>query len=303
MQFLLNYLRDKQALATRAGALNVLCAPDASTRLLVMAPHPDDETLGAGGTLQMTRAAGGAARIVFVTNGDGSRSTQISLNLRTRRYHTFRGVARLRRAEAKNAARVLGVFEDDVIFLGYPDGGLRAIWENHPSPKRLYRSKTTRARRSPYISSQTLHANYCAPSLLDDVTRTLMDFQPNLILTTHPTDMHPDHAALFAVTRAALNNLRRDASTRDFAQNCRMLTYLVHHGIWPVPHGHHLGECLAPPPALCHARTHWRQLPLSEEAQCAKARALACHDSQMLFTPHYLRGFVRRNELFCELDE
>src|SRR5688572_16478209 len=40
-------------------------------RLLVIAPHPDDETLGAGGLAQRVLAQGGIVRTVVVTAGDG----------------------------------------------------------------------------------------------------------------------------------------------------------------------------------------------------------------------------------------
>ena len=40
-------------------------------RLLVLAPHPDDETLGAGGLIQRVLARGGTVRVVLVTAGDG----------------------------------------------------------------------------------------------------------------------------------------------------------------------------------------------------------------------------------------
>lgn len=295
------YFRDQKTLSARAAALQVLPPPTSATRLLVLAPHPDDETLGAGGLLHRTRKCGGAARLVFLTGGDGSRSTQLALNLRKRRHHSFREVARLRREEAIDAARELGVEENETIFLGFPDGGLRAIWQEHRSDKNRYRSATTRARRSPYLFAQTLHAPYCAPSLLADVTRTIADFAPNLVVTTHPSDTHSDHAATFAIARAALRNLQCDASTRTM-ESCRLLCYLVHFGIWPVPHGRHLEKSLVPPPSLCHERARWSQFPLDAEALAAKSRALSRHDSQLLWTPHYLRGFLRRNELFCEFD-
>src|SRR5262245_52083561 len=49
--------------------------PDVSydTRLLVVAPHPDDEVLAAGGLMQHVLAAGGQVRVVYLTNGDGYR--------------------------------------------------------------------------------------------------------------------------------------------------------------------------------------------------------------------------------------
>lgn len=40
-------------------------------RLLVVAPHPDDETLAAGGLIQRVLMRGGAVRVVLVTAGDG----------------------------------------------------------------------------------------------------------------------------------------------------------------------------------------------------------------------------------------
>src|SRR5947199_5205110 len=45
--------------------------PSPATRLLVVAPHPDDGTLGAGGLIQRVLRAGGAVKVVFMTSGDG----------------------------------------------------------------------------------------------------------------------------------------------------------------------------------------------------------------------------------------
>src|SRR4051794_11848350 len=46
-------------------------APSARARLLVLAPHCDDETLGVGGTMAQAAGAGARVRVVLVTNGDG----------------------------------------------------------------------------------------------------------------------------------------------------------------------------------------------------------------------------------------
>src|SRR5207247_6384648 len=43
----------------------------AHPRVLVFAPHPDDESLAAGGLITRLVHAGDAVRVVFVTNGDG----------------------------------------------------------------------------------------------------------------------------------------------------------------------------------------------------------------------------------------
>src|SRR5262245_29481661 len=53
--------------AARAGELPV----ESGERLLVIAPHPDDETIGAGGLIQRVVAKGGSVRVVLLTAGDG----------------------------------------------------------------------------------------------------------------------------------------------------------------------------------------------------------------------------------------
>jgi LmbE family N-acetylglucosaminyl deacetylase len=80
----------------------------------VFAPHPDDETLGCGGTIIRKRRAGAAVRIVFVTDGSMSHP----------RLMPPEKMRDLRAAEALAAAQALGVDGRDVVFLDLPDGRL-----------------------------------------------------------------------------------------------------------------------------------------------------------------------------------
>ena len=41
-------------------------------RVLMLAPHPDDESLGTGGLIQRATRAGGEVHVVFVTDGDNN---------------------------------------------------------------------------------------------------------------------------------------------------------------------------------------------------------------------------------------
>lgn len=82
---------------------------------IVFAPHEDDETLGCGGTILRKRALGARVEIVFMT--DGAASHAPALIERT-------ALAAEREAEARSAARVLGVEAGDLTFLGHPDGAL-----------------------------------------------------------------------------------------------------------------------------------------------------------------------------------
>jgi LmbE family N-acetylglucosaminyl deacetylase len=85
----------------------------AKRRCLVVAPHPDDETLGCGATIARKRAAGTAVLVAVVADGRyaQSRSTMISPS----------ELASIRAAEAVAACARLGVDADDVVQLGHED--------------------------------------------------------------------------------------------------------------------------------------------------------------------------------------
>ena len=70
-------------------------------RLLVVAPHPDDESLGAGGLMQQMLAADGRVHVLFMTNGDGyPEAVEMATGHREPTANDFRGFGELRRAEA-----------------------------------------------------------------------------------------------------------------------------------------------------------------------------------------------------------
>ncbi len=86
-----------------------------ATRLLVVSPHPDDETLGAGGLIQRVLHAGGAVKVVFMTSGDGFPVGVTSArHVQHPQAQDYREYGRLRQEEAKQALAILGVLADDV---------------------------------------------------------------------------------------------------------------------------------------------------------------------------------------------
>jgi LmbE family N-acetylglucosaminyl deacetylase len=99
----------------RATDITTLSRPRSA---VVLAPHPDDETLGCGGTIALKRLAGTRVTVVVVTDGRYSqRSACISADR----------LAALRRAEAVAACAVLGVDADDVVFLDHEEGSLHQV--------------------------------------------------------------------------------------------------------------------------------------------------------------------------------
>jgi LmbE family N-acetylglucosaminyl deacetylase len=83
-----------------------------SGRVMVIAPHPDDEILGAGGTVALLAAAGSEIWLVAVTDGENShRGEQGRLR-------------RVRPVESAAAARQLGVTLSETCRLEHPDGAV-----------------------------------------------------------------------------------------------------------------------------------------------------------------------------------
>ncbi len=86
-------------------------------RMLILAPHPDDEAISCGGTIIKHTTAGDSVTCVYLT--DGSQGDPDCPDL-VQVKHT-------RRREAQAAAKVLGL--NDLVFLDGPDGALAATPE------------------------------------------------------------------------------------------------------------------------------------------------------------------------------
>lgn len=84
--------------------------------ILVIAPHPDDETLGCGGTLVLSERFGTAVHVAILTDGGASHPGHPQF--------TSEELVALRREEAITAASRLGLKLDRVAFLNEPDGTL-----------------------------------------------------------------------------------------------------------------------------------------------------------------------------------
>jgi len=76
--------------------------------VLVVAPHPDDESIGCGGLIAGLRRRDVAVRVVIVTDGTGSHPHSPS--------HPAARLATLREREVLRALTILGVASDDVSF-------------------------------------------------------------------------------------------------------------------------------------------------------------------------------------------
>jgi N-acetylglucosamine malate deacetylase 1 len=126
--------------------------------VLVFAAHPDDDAIGAGGSIAKHIERGNNVYICYLTSGDAG-----SLK------YTKEELAQIREHESRSAAKIMGVPENNLIFLRQPDGYLTFNQQNLVTLVNLIREK-----------------------------------KPHIIYVHHSTDGHQDHRTAFQlVTEAA----------------------------------------------------------------------------------------------------
>jgi LmbE family N-acetylglucosaminyl deacetylase len=139
-------------------------------RVLAVMAHPDDAEFGAGGTIGKLVKQGADVTYLVVTNGSMGSSD---------RAMTRERLARIREAEQREAARVLGVAR--VEFLGYEDGEVEDTRE-----------------------------------LRRDITRQIRRWRPDLVIAQNPHHTyslhgsHRDHRVVGGVVLDCIYPLARD---------------------------------------------------------------------------------------------
>ncbi|MFI5167868.1 MAG: PIG-L deacetylase family protein [Thermoanaerobaculales bacterium] len=164
-----------------------------SDRLLVIAPHPDDESAATGGLLQHALATGAATRVIFFTDGDNNPWAQRASELRWRIGSADRArFGAKRREEVRAALAHLGVPETCARFLGYPDQSTTDL---------------------------LLHGTELA---LTKLASEIGEWRPTILVGPSLLDLHPDHSALGVLLHLALDTLGGMAPVRHHVR------FLVH---------------------------------------------------------------------------
>ena len=162
-----------------------------SNRLLVLAPHPDDEVIGAGGLIQRVLARGGEVRVVFITSGESNPWPQRAQNRKWRvSVEDQESWGERRRGEAIASLHTLGVAEEAATFLRFRDGQIAA----------LARSKD--------------------PRLTEALRSIIVTFQPTLLVCPSAQDLHADHRAVAWYLHQAVRGVGEGAP--------EIVTYVVH---------------------------------------------------------------------------
>ncbi len=158
---------------------------DLNKKVLVLAPHPDDELLIAGALIYTLIKKKYDITVAYFTNGDSSAD---------------QGVIRMN--EAMEALKILGVRESNIIFLGYGNN-----WKNG---KHIYnmpsqqvaiscagRTKTYGLEGHPEYCMLKFgeHHKYTRQNIKEDIKSLIMDVYADIIICVD-FDSHSDHRAL-----------------------------------------------------------------------------------------------------------
>lgn len=269
--------------------------------VLVVSPHEDDETLGGEAYMREAVARGAPVWVCLMTCGEGEElGTAWVTHRPLPSAKEFVRLGKIRQCESLRALAAIGVPADHVIFLGYPNMGLRWMWSaQYWSPTHLWKSPYTKTDHSPFEDSLTPQAPFCGAAALADL-KTVMDrVRPRIILTTGPADIHPDHWATYCFTKLALRELQTESRQ---LRETDLLTFLVHRRGWPEPWGYYPALELPPPRALADLPImQWQQLELTSSQTAAKNRIIFSYRSQVPAFDLLLRSFARRNEPFARI--
>jgi LmbE family N-acetylglucosaminyl deacetylase len=226
----------------------------AKDRILILAPHPDDESLASGGLIQRAVAAGAKVRVLFATDGDNNPWPQRFVERKLAiRYADRARWGRRRRSEALAALETLGLPRSSARFLGLPDQGITNL---------LMRAQE---------------------GVLFDLCAELKEWEPTLFVMPSATDAHPDHSALFVLVHLAFTRLERAPKT---------LRFIIHHCHRDTERGRRALRLTPREIAVKHAAilAHKSQMALSEKRFAAYAHSEEVYYTaplQALADPHH----------------
>lgn len=214
-------------------------------RILIIAPHPDDETLGCARVISMNVNEGNKVEIVLMTNGD------LYYKPKDDKVFDFDhdgdidniDYGYIRQQETVTAMEKLGVNKKDIIFLCYPDASLMDIYNRNYND--LYVGinngfslalalQVRGSNKSPFKNSYHLktfkkEAVFTRECIIKDLENILSDFRPTDIYITHEFDFHDDHKATPLFIREAIKRLK-EKKVFD-VKNIRTHRYLIHYDL------------------------------------------------------------------------
>lgn len=201
-------------------------------KYLVIVPHPDDEINVAGQLIYQLTKSYNEVHVLFTTNGD---------------YYSYQGKQRLK--EAINALNILGVEEENIIFMGYGDDWKGethiynskndAIVESMGGRKQTYGLEAHQDYR--FIKSG-YHHDYTRKNYKQDMMDVILDLLADVIVVVD-FDWHPDHRSTSLVFEEVMGEILK--TNNDYKP--AVLKKFAYAGVWDGPKDYYE----TPPKATC----------------------------------------------------
>ena len=211
-------------------------------RVLVVAPHPDDETLGCAKVISENVNKGNPVKVVLMTNGDLYYTPKSNKIFDFDKDGDIDNIdyGYIRQQESIASMSKLRLKPEDIIFLGYPDACLLEIYNCNYNDiyinfkNGLYITLAFSIRNTvilPYKNSYHLKVHgkpavVTRDNIIKDLVRILSDFKPTDIYVAHEFDFHDDHKATPLFLRKAIEELKKDSNSLPL--NIKIHRYLIH---------------------------------------------------------------------------
>jgi LmbE family N-acetylglucosaminyl deacetylase len=295
LNFLLPFAATAQENKQELTSPEISLTPD--DRIIILAPHPDDEVLGCGGIIQKSLSMKLPLKVVFLTYGDNNQwSFLVYRKHPVIKPKAVRIMGETRREEALHAGKFLGLTPQQMIFLGYPDFRTLTLWRRHWGDDRpAAKSMLSRVNAVPYSNAFRPGAPYKGDEIVKDLKNILREFNPTKVFLSHPADHNPDHRALYLFTQIALWELEDEIKPT-------LYPYLIHFKNWPKLKGYKPQAALMPPAAL-NKEIRWSVVALTTQEIENNRNAIMAHRSQYISNSKYLLSFLRRNELYGDFPQ
>ncbi len=281
-------------------------------KILVLAPHQDDEMLMAGGIMKRAIEVGDDVKVLLATNGDyNGKST---------------GEGRI--VEAVNALDKIGLSKENILFLGYADTGGLGGAQTYPDSflYKLYIAGDDEVLKSRWNNEYTYgnssmkqdyhyekwgeHAAYTRANFLNDLQTAISEYAPTDIYVPSRYDMHFDHTYLGMFAIEAIQNIQKQNPSYNPTLHESIIHSCAGDNNWPIVNSDAQGLLALNMPAGLEELTMFRwderenvNVPYSMRqtpfAFNLKDQALRLYTSQYY---GYIGSFAKVNEIFWPRD-
>jgi LmbE family N-acetylglucosaminyl deacetylase len=279
-------------------------------RILILAPHQDDEALMCSGIIEHAITNGAEVKVCVVTNGD-KKGRKI-------------GLIRIR--ETIKAMNYLGLSGDSIVFLGY---GNTTKVSSAAFLNRLYNAATDTTVIPSYVGTQTYsipeapeyhyykygtHGVYNRETFRQDLKSVIDEYRPDQIYVTSLYDTHPDHSNLYKFTVESIISIKHN--NPQFSPI--MYECLIHpdeeDDLWPVRErgGSRLASFSKPLVLETNTLLDWEKrevfmVPLNMQSvwkfKNKKHKIISKYRSQRPWRDNnYLYSYVKADEFFWKKD-